>query len=123
MHPSIAGVILGLLTTATPFCGRQVIEGEADRAGRRIDPEHFGVSLTYQDGEIPELLLASIARRRPGVDPSVLIPKGLDGAVRRIEEFVAAGVSKFVVRHSGPTGSSPTATLEAMAEALLPLKT
>ncbi len=57
-----------------------------------------------------------------GVDPSTLISKGLDGAVRRIEEFVAAGVSKFVVRHSGPPGTSPTATLEAMAEALLPLQ-
>ena len=53
----------------------------------------------------------------------MLIPKGLDGAVRRIEEFVAAGFSKFVVRPAARNGASATATLEAMAEALLPLQT
>jgi probable F420-dependent oxidoreductase len=116
------GWLPSLITPEEAAAGREVIEREAQRAGRRVDTEHFGVSLTYQDGDIPGLLLAAIARRRPGVDPSVLIPKGLDGAVRRIEEFVAAGVSKFVVRHSGRTGASPTATLEAMAEALLPLQ-
>ena len=117
------GWLPSLITPEEAAAGRAVIEREAERAGRRIDPEHFGVSLTYLDGEIPELLLASIARRRPGLDPAEVIPKGLDGAVRRIEEFTAAGVSKFVVRHSGPPGASPTATLEAMAEALLPLQT
>lgn len=117
------GWLPSLITPDEAAAGRAVIEREAEQAGRRIDREHFGVSLTYQDGDIPDLLLAAIARRRPGVDPSVLIPRGLDGAVRRIEEFVAAGTSKFVVRHSGPPGSSPTATLEAMAEALLPLQT
>jgi probable F420-dependent oxidoreductase len=117
------GWLPSLITPEEGARGRQVIEQEAERAGRRVDPEHFGVSLTYLDGDIPELLLASIARRRPGIDPSVVIPKGLDGAARRIEEFIDAGISKFVVRHSGPTGASPTAALEAMAEALLPLQT
>ena len=116
------GWLPSLITPDEAAAGRAIIEREAAAAGRRIDPEHFGVSLTYQEGEIPDLLRASIARRRPGVDPSVLIPRGLDGAVRRIEEFIAAGVSKFVVRPSGPPGASPTATLEAMAEALLPLQ-
>ncbi|HZI37045.1 MAG TPA: LLM class flavin-dependent oxidoreductase [Acidimicrobiia bacterium] len=122
------GWLPSLITPEEAAEGREVIEREAQRAGRRIDPEHFGVTLTYLDGEIPQLLLDSIARRRPGLDPSVLIPKGLDGCVRRIEEFVEAGISKFVVRHSGPTpatspSASATAALEAMAEALLPLQT
>ena len=116
------GWLPSLITPEEAAAGRAVIEREAAAAGRRIDPEHFGVSLTYQDGDVPDLLLASIARRRPGIDPSVLIPKGLDGAIRRIEEFVAAGTSKFVVRPSSPPGASATAALEAMAEALLPLQ-
>ena len=116
------GWLPSLITPEEAAGGRAVIEREAELAGRRIDPEHFGVSLTYLDGEIPDLLLAAVARRRPGLDPAVLMPKGLDGAVRRIEEFVAAGVSKFVVRPSGTCGASPTASLEAMAEALLPLQ-
>lgn len=122
------GWLASLITPDEAAAGRAVIEREAKQAGRRIDPGHLGVTLPSQDAingddGIPEPLLAAIARRRPGVDPSALIPKGLDGAVRRIEEFVAAGVSKFVVRHSGPPGASPTAILEAMAEALLPLQT
>ncbi len=122
------GWLPSLVTPDEAAAGRAVIEREAEQAGRRIDPEHFGVSLTYLDASngddsIPELLLASIARRRPGRDPAEVIPKGLDGAVERIEEFIAAGVSKFVVRHSGPPGAWPVATLEAMAEALLPLQT
>jgi probable F420-dependent oxidoreductase len=116
------GWLPSLITPDEAAAGRAVIEREAAAAGRRIDPEHFGVSLTYQDGDVPDLLLASIARRRPGIDPSVLIPKGLDGAIRRIEEFVAAGTSKFVVRPSGPPVASPMASLDAMAEALLPLQ-
>lgn len=141
------GWLPSLVTPDEAAEGRAVIEREAAAAGRHIDPEHFGVSLTYVDASpsngknsngnagpskaddgIPEVLRASIARRRPGLDPAVLIPRGLDGAVRRIEEFVAAGFSKFVVRpatrppSTGGTGSL-TATLEAMAEALLPLQT
>ena len=117
------GWLPSLITPEEAAEGRAVIEREAAQAGRRIDPEHFGVSLTYVDGEIPDLLLAAIARRRPGLDPAVVIPRGLDGARRRIEAFIAAGVSKFVVRHSGPAAAPPPATLEAMAEALLPLQT
>ncbi|MDQ1501502.1 MAG: hypothetical protein QOI86_4842 [Actinomycetota bacterium] len=136
------GWLPSLVTPEEAAEGRAVIEREAAAAGRRIDPEHFGVSLTYLDASlsngkdslasgkdsIPEVLLASIARRRPGLDPAVLVPLGLDGAVRRIEEFVAAGFSKFVVRPAGRPPStrgtvSPTATLEAMADALLPLQT
>jgi probable F420-dependent oxidoreductase len=120
------GWLPSLVTPEEAAEGRRIIEAEAERAGRRIDPEHFGASLSYgeagngKDG-IPEVLLASIARRRPGVDPATLIPKGLDGARRRLEEFIAAGFSKFVVRPGGPPSSWPTA-LEAMAEALLPLQ-
>jgi probable F420-dependent oxidoreductase len=117
------GWLPSLITPDEAAEGRAVIEREAEGAGRRIDPEHYGVTLTYLDGEVPQVLLDSIARRRPGVDPSLLIPKGLDGAARRIEEFIAAGFSKFVVRPSGPPGAPATAGLQAMAEALLPLQT
>jgi probable F420-dependent oxidoreductase len=117
------GWLPSLITPEEAAEGRAVIEREAQDAGRRIDPEHFGVTLTYLEGDIPPLLLESIARRRPELDPSVLIPKGLDGCARRIGEFVEAGISKFVVRPSGPAGGSLHASLEAMADALLPLQT
>jgi probable F420-dependent oxidoreductase len=117
------GWLPSLITPQEAAEGRLVIEQEAQRAGRRIDPEHFGVTLTYLENEIPPLLLESVARRRPGLDPSLLIPKGLDGCARRIREFVEAGISKFVVRPSGAAGASPRDSLQAMADALLPLQT
>jgi probable F420-dependent oxidoreductase len=122
------GWLPSLVTPEEAAEGRRVIEAEAERAGRRIDPEHFGASLSYGDASLsnegyglPEVLLASIARRRPGVDPATLVPKGLDGARQRIEEFIDAGFSKFVVRPAGSPAAWPAA-LEAMAEALLPLQ-
>jgi probable F420-dependent oxidoreductase len=115
------GWLPSLVTPQEAAEGRRVIEAEAERAGRRIDPEHFGASLSYGDGDIPEILLASIARRRPGVDPATLVPRSLDAARQRLEEFIDAGFSKFVVRPGGPPASWPSA-LEAMAEALLPLQ-
>src|SRR5437763_4701144 len=115
------GWLPSLVTPAEAAEGRRIIEAEAEGAGRRIDPEHFGASFSYGDGEIPEILLASIARRRPGIDPRTLVPKGLDGVRQRLEEFIAVGFSKFVVRPNGPPGAWPSA-LEAMAEALLPLQ-
>jgi probable F420-dependent oxidoreductase len=120
------GWLPSLVTPDEAAEGRRVIDAEAERAGRRIDPEHFGASVTYGEAingnpAIPEILRASIARRRPGVDPETLVPKGLDGARRRLEEFIAVGFSKFVVRPGGPPATWP-AGLAAMAEALLPLQ-
>lgn len=118
------GWLPSLVTPEEAAEGRAVIEAEAARVERRIDPEHFGVSLAYDDGtgSLPPVLAASLARRRPGVDPGLIIPKGLEGAARRLEEFIAAGFSKFVVRPAGTPASWPAA-LEIMAEALLPLQT
>jgi hypothetical protein len=47
---------------------------------------------------IPEPLRASIGRRRPHTDPELLVAAGWDGARRMIEQYVEAGLSKFVVR-------------------------
>jgi hypothetical protein len=41
--------------------------------------------------------VTALAARRPGVDPTALIPVGLDGLTVAIERFVDHGVSKFVV--------------------------
>ncbi|MGH9004613.1 MAG: TIGR03854 family LLM class F420-dependent oxidoreductase, partial [Acidimicrobiia bacterium] len=94
---------------------------EAERAGRKVDPEHFGVSVAYTDGEIPAGLSASIARRRPDVDPHSLVPAGLDAAVALLGDYVDAGFSKFVVRPARTPADWPE-TLSAMAVALIPLQ-
>jgi probable F420-dependent oxidoreductase len=117
------GWLTSLLTPDEAARGREVVEAEAERVGRRVDPEHFGVSLAYAEGEIPAGLAATIATRRPGVDPADLIPIGLPAAVARLEDYIKAGFSKFVVRPAAsPAPAGWPAALAAMAEALLPLQ-
>ncbi len=115
------GWLTSLLTPGEAAQGRQVVEAEAERAGRRVDPEHFGVSLAYAEGNIPAGLEATIATRRPGVDPATLVPSGLLATVVLLDDYIRAGFSKFVVRPAAPPGNWP-ATLATMAETLLPLQ-
>jgi probable F420-dependent oxidoreductase len=116
------GWLTSLLTPDEAAQGREVVEAAAREAGRRVDPEHFGISLAYAESEIPHGLTETIATRRPGTDPSTLIPNGLPATVAMLEDYVKAGFSKFVVRPASPPDDWP-ATLTAMAEALLPLQT
>jgi probable F420-dependent oxidoreductase len=115
------GWLTSLLTPEEAGRGREVVEAEAQRAGRVVDPEHFGVSVAYTEGGIPPALGASIAHRRPGIDPHTLVPAGLPAVVALLEDFVAVGFSKFVVRPAAAPSDWPK-TLEAMAEELLPLQ-
>ncbi len=117
------GWLPSLISPGEAKAGRERVEEAASRSGRRIDPGHFGVTFFYTDnGTLPAPLAAAIARRRPGVDPATLAPSGLPGAVDFIGRCLDAGFSKFVVRPTTTPASWP-ATLEAMADALLPLQT
>lgn len=115
------GWLTSLLTPDEAAEGRERVEQAAEEAGRRVDPEHFGVSLAYADGDIPPGLRSTIATRRPDTDPAALIPNGLPAAAALLEDYVKAGFSKFVVRPAAPPTDWP-ATLAAMAAALLPLQ-
>ena len=116
------GWLTSLLTPDEARLGRELVEEAAADAGRRVDPEHFGVSLAYAEGDIPPGLRSTIATRRPGVDPAALIPNGLPAAAALLEDYIKAGFSKFVVRPAVPPADWPAA-LAAMAEHLLPLQT
>lgn len=116
------GWLTSLLTPDEAAQGRERVEQAAEEAGRRVDPEHFGVSLAYAEGEIPPGLRSTIATRRPGIDPASLVPDGLPATAALLEVYVKAGFSKFVVRPATTPTDWPT-TLAAMAEALLPLQT
>lgn len=115
------GWLPSLCTPAEAAAGRTVIEQTAAEAGREIDPEHFGASVVYARDTIPAALVASIAKRRPGLDPADLIPIGLPAAQTRLERFIEAGVSKFVIRPAEePT--SWTAEIEDLAVGVLSLQ-
>jgi len=76
---------------------RPVVEETAAAHHRIIDSEHWGALIAYTDGELPDVVLAALAARRPDLeDPGVVIASGHEGLRKRIEEFIDVGTSKFV---------------------------
>lgn len=122
------GWLPSFLTPDDAAAGRVVIERVAAEHGRAIDDDHYGVLLPYalSDDEIPDVLLAGLAKRRPDLDdPRALVPVGWDGVADLIARFVAVGTTKFVVLPvAEPDGVAAWQShLEVAADALGPLQT
>jgi probable F420-dependent oxidoreductase len=101
------GWLGSFLTPDEARAGREAIERAAAQAGRRIEPDHFGISLALVDGADGELsaeMVAAARRRRPGLDPGELIAAGWDRLHRRLDAYIDAGLTKFVIR---PVGRTP----------------
>jgi|SRR5580658_4217011 probable F420-dependent oxidoreductase len=95
------GWLASFMTPAQARAGRGEIEAAAAQAGREVEPDHFGISLAVGPGGIPPDLAETIRARRPGVDPAGLAAGSWADARRLIEEYVGAGLSKFVIRPAG----------------------
>lgn len=110
------------LTPVEAEPARRHIQEAAARAGREVDPEHFGMSIPYVRVTPDAELLAPLAARRPDVDPLAVVPVGRSGLRDFIEAYVEAGLSKFVVRPLAPV---PSWEEEAawLADAILDLQT
>ncbi len=92
------GWLGSLLTPSEARTAVATVNEAAADAGRHVDDDHFGLSLPVALDGVPESLRASIGRRRPHTDPELLVAAGWDGTRRMIEQYVEAGLSKFVVR-------------------------
>lgn len=101
---------------------RRLIETAADRTGRRIDPEHFGLSIPYARTPPPASALEGLRARRPDLDPGDLVPAGREALRALVRSLVDEGLSKFVVRPMGPVASWPD-ELDWLAGAVLDLQT
>ena len=97
------GWLGSFLTPAEAGRARETIQAEAAAAGREIEPDHFGISLAVADGALPDRLIAASRARRPDVDPADLIATDWAQLHRQIDGYVAAGLSKFVIRPAGAT--------------------
>jgi probable F420-dependent oxidoreductase len=91
------GWLPSLCTPDEAAQGRKVIEEAADKAGREIDPGHFGVSVGYARAPLDDAAVRSLAPRGRRSRPE-LIPVGRDGLRACIESFVGVGFTKFVAR-------------------------
>jgi probable F420-dependent oxidoreductase len=92
------GWLGSFLTPAEARRGRELIEQAAAEAGRVIEPDHFGINLAVSDGGLPADLLSAVHRRRPDVDPTELISDGWGQLHQRLDEYLDAGLTKFVIR-------------------------
>jgi probable F420-dependent oxidoreductase len=116
------GWIPGLLTPAEAAAKRRRIEAAAAEVGRIIDPEHFGVNLTYSRGPVPGAVVEQLRRRRPDLDPTSLIPQSRAALHARVDEWLAVGFSKFLLRPAAPPADW-TAELETLAADILERQT
>jgi probable F420-dependent oxidoreductase len=115
------GWLGSFLTPAEAREGRRAIEEAAAAAGREVEPDHFGISLAVADGPELQSLYTAARQRRPDADPAELVASGWADARRKIEEYVAAGLTKFVVRRGGgPAGPGKFAA--EFAREMMPLQ-
>ena len=112
------GWLGSFLTPAEARAGREAIQRAAERAGRQIEPDHYGISLALADGELSPELVAAARRRRPELDPGELIAADWDRLHRQLDAYVDAGLTKFVIR---PAGAAPLdGFLDRFAAELIP---
>ncbi|MBJ7339184.1 TIGR03854 family LLM class F420-dependent oxidoreductase [Mycolicibacterium sp.] len=98
--------------------GRELIEAAAAEAGRTVEPDHYGINVAVAEDGVPDDVLAAIRARRPDVDPTELIADGWPQLHRMIDGYLAAGLTKFVIRPTG--GSSTDEFVDRFAAELLP---
>ena len=98
-------------------------------AGRPVPEDHYGASFPFRfgswDDPIVERAAAAISRR-PGLtdrsDPRAYFAVGDASAiVERIDEYAAAGVSKFVMRPIAENDGELMAQTRMLAETVLPV--
>ena len=83
---------------AQAAAAKTTIDDAAAAVDRRVDPEHFGVSIGYAHQQPDDRQLAAIAARNRTADLRVLLPVGHAAVRHLLEEFIAVGMSKFVLR-------------------------
>ena len=105
--------------------GRTEIERVCKEHDREIEEDHYGVLIPYSFGEVPDQLLAILAKRRPDIDDIArIVPSSWKQLTTLIQQFVDVGTSKFVVLPVDEPGTAEnwTAHLTEAAEVLLPLE-
>ncbi|MGE5512490.1 MAG: LLM class flavin-dependent oxidoreductase [Bacteroidota bacterium] len=94
-------------------------------AGRTIDDDHYGAGFPFFFGPPAHAALQrpmEAYRKRTGRDPLTYFAVGdRDAIVGRIAEYIAAGVSKFVLRPLGSSGEEVLAQTRQLIEQVLPV--
>jgi probable F420-dependent oxidoreductase len=114
------GWLPSFATPAMVKDGRALVEEEAARHDRVIDPEHFGVLVPYRHGDVGGPIVTAIAERYQ-VDPAEIVPQGFSATRDLLERYVDVGFSKFVLAPMEEPADWD-AELEGAAATVLPLQ-
>ena len=119
------GWLPSFVTPADAAAGRQVIEAVCAEHDREIEHDHYGVLIPYSMTGVPDAVLAQLARRRPDLDPTSLVPTSWHELTALIRQFIDVGTSKFVVLplNEPREPAEWSSHLTEAAQALLPIET
>ncbi len=101
------------------------IREEAQRIGRSIDPDHFGAGFSFRfgswDDPVVQATAGVLSRFTKDLEPKrYLAVGGAADILARIEDYKAAGASKFVLRPMGTDAADVMRQTRRLAEEVLP---
>ncbi|GGF43511.1 TIGR03854 family LLM class F420-dependent oxidoreductase [Williamsia phyllosphaerae] len=114
------GWLGSFVTPAEAAAGVAEINAAAAASGRQIDDDHFGITILVADGADPDELTARAGSRRPEVDARELVATGWPALHRMIDDYIQAGLSKFVII---PASGGMTSFVDRFVDELLPRQT
>ena len=120
------GWLAGLQSPAQVRPVVAAIREASAEAGRPLDPDHYGAGFSYRFGDASEAIVQKAAvqfSRIPGAPPAdqyMAVGSARDIAARA-EEFVDAGISKFVVRPIAEGDADVMEQTRRIIEEVMPL--
>lgn len=81
------------------------IRAAAEKAGRHVPDDHFGINVAVGTGDLPSSVRAAVQARRPDVDPADLVAPDWPALHAMLDGYIEAGLTKFVIRPLGSTGT------------------
>ncbi|WP_224390209.1 TIGR03854 family LLM class F420-dependent oxidoreductase [Pseudonocardia sp. ICBG1293] len=116
------GWLASFLTPTETARARGIIETAARDAGRAIDDDHYGTNLwVAPPGADLARARALAGAQRPDADWRDIVGVGWDGVAELARRHADGGLTKFVVRPTGPVADWP-AFLDRFTAALGPLQ-
>lgn len=94
------------------------IRAAAEKAGRHVPDDHFGINVAVGTGDLPSSVRAAVQARRPDVDPADLVAPDWPALHAMLDGYIDAGLTKFVIRPLGSTGTA--GFLDRFVKELLP---
>ena len=118
------GWLAGIQTPAQVAPVVTKIKAAAAAAGRTIDEDHYGAGFPFRFGSWEDDAITRTAKaysRLAALDPQALFAVGgADEIVARAQEYVACGISKFVLRPLATSDEDAYAQTQRLIEEVLP---